>query len=80
MNKPIFIMMVGLVGSGKSTYAKQLSDDINAIICNSDAIREELFGNENIQNQNEEVFRVLHKRIKNNLKNGKNTIYDSNKY
>jgi predicted kinase len=77
MNKPIFIMMVGLVGSGKSTYAKQLSDDINAIICNSDAIRGELFGNENIQNQNEEVFRVLHKRIKNNLKNGKNTIYDA---
>ena len=68
MNKPIFIMMVGLVGSGKSTYAKQLSDDINAIICNSDAIREELCGDENSQDNNDEVFKILHSRIKEHLK------------
>ena len=77
MNKPIFIMMVGLVGSGKSTYAKQLSDDINAIICNSDAIREELCGDENSQDNNDEVFKILHSRIKENLKNGKDVIYDA---
>ena len=77
MSKPTFIMMVGLVGSGKSTYAKQLVEETNAIICSSDAIREELCGDENSQDNNEEVFKILHSRIKENLKNGKNVIYDA---
>ncbi len=70
-------MMVGLVGSGKSTYAKQLAEETNAIICSSDSIREELYGDENSQDNNEEVFKILHSRIKENLKNGKNVIYDA---
>ena len=77
MSKPTFTMMVGLVGSGKSTYAKQLAEETNAIICSSDAIREELCGDENSQDNNDEVFKILHSRIKENLKNGKNVIYDA---
>lgn len=77
MSKPTFTMMVGLVGSGKSTYAKQLAEETNAIICSSDAIREELYGDENSQDNNEEIFKILHSRIKENLKNGKNVIYDA---
>ena len=77
MSKPAFTMMVGLVGSGKSTYVKQLAEETNAIICSSDAIREELCGDENSQDNNEEVFKILHSRIKENLKNGKNVIYDA---
>lgn len=77
MSKPTFTMMVGLVGSGKSTYAKQLAEETNAIICSSDAIREELCGDENLQDNNEEIFKILHSRIKENLKNGKNVIYDA---
>ena len=77
MSKPTFTMIVGLVGSGKSTYAKQLAEEANAIICSSDAIREELCGDENSQDNNDEVFKILHSRIKENLKNGKNVIYDA---
>lgn len=77
MDKPTFTMMVGLVGSGKSTYAKQLSEETNAVICSSDSIREELCGDENSQDKNEEVFKVLHGRIKELLKSGKNVICDS---
>ena len=77
MSKPTFTMMIGLVGSGKSTYAKQLAEETNAIICSSDAIREELYGYENSQDNNDEVFKILHSRIKENLKNGKNVIYDA---
>ena len=77
MSKPTFTMMVGLVGSGKSTYAKQLAEGTNAIICSSDANREELCGDENSQDNNDEVFKILHSRIKENLKNGKNVIYDA---
>lgn len=47
MNKPTFTMMVGLPGSGKSTYAKELADRTNAKLCSSDAIREELTGDIN---------------------------------
>lgn len=77
MNRPTLTMLCGLPGSGKSTYAKQLSDETNAIICNSDAIRRELFGNENLQENNDTVFKILHSRIKENLKSGHDVIYDA---
>lgn len=77
MNKPIFTMLCGLPASGKSTYAKQLSNETKSIICSSDSIREELYGNENSQDNNEEVFKILHNRIKENLKIGNSVIYDA---
>lgn len=70
-------MMVGLPGSGKSTYAKELSNDLDAIICSSDTIRKELCGDINSQDKNEEVFKILHNRIKENLRKGKSIIYDA---
>lgn len=70
-------MMVGLPGSGKSTYAKELSNDLDAITCSSDIIRKELCGDINSQDKNEEVFKLLHNRIKENLKDGKSVIYDA---
>lgn len=77
MNKPTFIMMVGLPCSGKSTYAEKLSKEYNAVIHSSDALREELTGNINNQDNNELVFQTLHKRIKVDLQNGKSCIYDA---
>jgi len=77
MNKPKFIMMVGLPASGKSTYAKELSEKENAIIHSSDSIRKELYGDESIQGDNHKIFRLLHSRIKEDLKAGKNVIYDA---
>lgn len=77
MNKPIFIMMVGLPGSGKSTIAQKLAEEYNANIHSSDAIREELSGDINNQDINDLVFRTLHNRIKEDLRNGTNCIYDA---
>ena len=68
---------VGLPASGKSTWAKQHKDELNAIIHSSDTIREELFNDVNEQNKNELVFKTLHRRIKDDLKAGKNVIYDA---
>ena len=73
----IFIMLCGLPSSGKSTYAKKIANNLKAIICSSDAIREELYGYENTQENNEEVFKILHNRIKENLRKGANVIYDA---
>ena len=77
MNKPTFIMMVGLPCSGKSTYAEKLSKKYNAVIHSSDALREEITGDINNQSNNELVFQTLHKRIKQDLQNGTSCIYDA---
>ena len=73
MNK--LVMLVGLPGSGKSTYAGKLKKE-GVIIHSSDRVREEL-GDVNDQSKNEEVFRILHKRIKDDLKSGKSVAYDA---
>ena len=65
--KPTMTMMVGLAASGKSTYAKKIVNDTDAIILSSDAIRWELFGDETDQEHNQQVFQELHKRAKNGL-------------
>ena len=70
MNRPKFIMMVGLPGSGKSRQAEQLAEVHNANIHSSDAIREELSGDVNNQDINNLVFKTLHTRIKEDLRNG----------
>lgn len=77
MGRPIMIMMVGLVGSGKSYTAKKLADEYDANIHSSDAIREELTNDVNNQDNNDLVFKTLHNRIKEDLRNGKNCIYDA---
>lgn len=78
MNKPSFIMMVGLPGSGKSTYAKTLTlDGKPYIIHSSDKLREELYGDAAIQGDNNKLFAELHKRIKEDLRHGENVVYDA---
>lgn len=74
--KPELIMLQGLPGSGKSAFAETLKQK-GYIICSSDAIREELCGDVNCQDKNQEVFTVLHRRIKENLQNGRNVVYDA---
>lgn len=71
-----FIMLVGLPASGKSTYADKLKQK-GYHIHSSDAIRQELTGDVNVQNKNADVFNVLHKRIKNDLSNNISCVYDA---
>jgi len=77
VEKPKLILLVGLVASGKSFYAKQLAEQYNAIIYSSDELREELFGDVNECNRNEELFKELKSRVKNSLLKGENVIWDS---
>ena len=77
LNKPIFTFLIGLPGSGKSTWAENNKDKLNAVVHSSDEIREELLNDINDQSQNDLVFNTLHKRIKEDLLDGKNVIYDA---
>lgn len=71
------IMLCGLPGSGKSTWVENNKEKLNAVVHSSDAIREELLNDINDQSQNDLVFNTLHKRVKEDLLNGKNVIYDA---
>ena len=75
IDKPKLIMLVGLPGSGKSTYISEHYSDIN--VHSSDAIREELSGDINNQDINKQVFETLHRRVKNDLANGISCCYDA---
>lgn len=59
-------MMIGLPASGKSSIAKKIAKSEDAVIVSSDDIRKEL-GNINDQSQNEKVFEIAEKRLKNNI-------------
>lgn len=77
MNKPKFLMMIGLPCSGKSTKSKELAKEYDATVFSSDSLREELYGDVNNQEHNQELFVELHKRIKDCLISGKSAIYDA---
>ena len=75
-------MFEGLSGCGKSYLAETLVTRRNGeykkpITHSSDALREELYGDESIQGKPQKVFNILYKRIFSALKDGKNCIYDA---
>lgn len=71
------IMMIGIPGSGKSTYAKYIANKINAEIISTDSIRKEICGDEMIQISNKIVFQKAINRINNCLLKGENVVYDA---
>lgn len=72
--RPILLVLVGLPGSGKSRFCKYQQ---GFAVHSSDSLRKELYGNESIQCNNEELFKILHSRIKQDLLAGWNVIYDA---
>jgi predicted kinase len=78
MNRPKCIILCGIPGSGKTTYAKKyIKKHENTIHLSSDKIREELWGNESTQGDNNDVFSLMQKRAIEALNNGHNVIYDA---
>lgn len=68
-------MMVGIPGSGKSTYARSYLG--NVIIRSSDVLREQLLKDVNEQGRNKEIFDILHSLIRTDLYNGEDVVYDA---
>lgn len=74
---PNFFMMVGLPGSGKSSFIKTLMIQDRLSVHSSDELRVEMFGDIDEQTKNHLLFKELHKRIINDLKAGKHTLFDA---
>jgi predicted kinase len=75
--QPKLIVMVGISGSGKSTFANGLKTSMNAEVVSTDDIRLELTGNAEDQTQNGRVFGVAKKRVNDLLAQGKNAVIDA---
>lgn len=71
------IIMVGLPGSGKSYAAHVLNKENDYEILYSDAFRKRMFGDENDQAHNEQVFAEMHKWLRAYLTYGRDVIYDA---
>ena len=82
-DKPLLIMVIGIAGCGKSTIAQEIviknpgAYGHEPVIHSSDALREEMFGDESVQKDHEKVFAELHKRIYADLVAGKDVVYDA---
>lgn len=66
--------MVGLPGSGKSTFTESHKE---CVIVSTDAIREELLGSAECQENGRMIFNVAFQRIGKALAEGKDVIFDA---
>lgn len=71
------IIMCGISGSGKSTKAKELKEEYNAVIISTDDIRKDIFKDIHDQEHNKEVFRIAYDEINMFIELSHNVIFDA---
>ena len=71
------IILIGLPASGKSNWTEQYEKENDCVVVSSDAIREEVFGDINVQSHNGEVFNIVNQRCREGLSKGKTVILDA---
>lgn len=71
------IIPVGIPGCGKSTYGKTFFNKTADLIRSTDGIREEVFGDINDQSNNDDVFKLFHETIADDLEDGFRVFADA---
>lgn len=77
MNMPKLILLCGIPGAGKSTYAQSYVKQFGGVHLSSDSIRKELYGDEAVQGNPNDVFSLMQERAIEALNNGKSVLYDA---
>jgi predicted kinase len=89
MTEPLLVVFVGIPGSGKTTFAKNLAQKLQAIVLNSDAIRMSMWGSleaiqathtspEDRKHGNKLTFGAMNYAADQILQTGVSVIYDCN--
>lgn len=75
---PKVYIMVGCCGSGKSTVAKSIAQEVeDTVVVSTDAIRKELCDDVNDQRKNREVFQLAFSLLNMYLREGLNVVFDA---
>jgi predicted kinase len=78
-SQPILVLLYGYPGSGKSHFARQLQDSLQAAHISSDRIRSELFEQPRYnKRENEVVSQIAEYMTEEFLTGGMSVIYDTN--
>ena len=82
--RPKLFMLIGLPGSGKSTFARNkvkfydnTCNETKLVIVSSDDIREELYGTRSCQKDPARIFEIAHERVIEFLEQGWDVIFDA---
>ena len=76
--RPRLIVLVGVPGSGKSTYARnKVKDDSNIAWVSSDGIRQRIYGDASCQDNPGKVFEIMQREAVDYLERGYDVIYDA---
>lgn len=76
--KPVFIVVSGLPGTGKSYFCRQLAQRLPVVILESDTLRKTLFSSPSYSLQeSSRLFRACHLLIERLLKRGTSLILDA---
>ena len=76
--EPVFIMVSGLPGTGKSYFCSKLAERLPVVILESDALRKALFPSPSYSPQESlHLFRVCHLLIERLLKRGISLTFDA---
>lgn len=78
VSRPVFIVIVGLPGTGKTFFVKRLTEHLPYIVLESDAIRKKLYPRPNYSpRESAALFRAIHYLIGELLQKGVSVILDA---
>lgn len=79
IDNPTLYILIGVPGSGKSTYAEELfqKNERGTALVSSDQIRKSLYGNESCQDNPKKVFAIAHQATIDQLTRGYDVIFDA---
>lgn len=77
--KPVMILLYGFPGSGKTYFARNLSEEMECAVVHSDRIRHELFEEPRFDDQEDSIIRHLMRYMSEEfLSAGVSVVYDTN--